>query len=61
MAINNYTTMLGEDMLTRFMNPEFSKTNILLLTHVSSSKDFLHIRDEIMAHVKNHFSKDLKW
>ncbi|MGD9148749.1 MAG: efflux RND transporter permease subunit [Desulfobacterales bacterium] len=61
MAINNYPTMLGEDMLTRFMNPEFSKTNILLLTHVSSSKDFLHIRDKITEHVKQHFSKDLKW
>ena len=61
MAINNYTTMLGEDMLTRFMNAEFSKANILLLTHVSSSRDFLHIRDKITEHVKQHFSKDLKW
>jgi hypothetical protein len=61
MAINNYTTMLGQDMLTRFMSSDFSKTNILLLTHISSSKDFLQIREEIMAHVKNNFSKDLKW
>lgn len=61
MAINNYTTMLGEDMLTRFMSPDFSKTNILLLTHISSSKDFLQARDEILAHVKQHFSKDLTW
>jgi preprotein translocase subunit SecF len=61
MAINNYTTMLGQDMLTRFMSSDFSKTNILLLTHISSSKDFLQIREEIMAHVKTNFSKDLKW
>jgi diguanylate cyclase (GGDEF)-like protein len=61
MAINNYTTMLGQDMLTRFMNSDFSKTNILLLTHLSSSRDFLQIRDEILAHVKQHFSKDLAW
>jgi predicted RND superfamily exporter protein len=61
MAINNYTTMLGEDMLARFMSPDFSKTNILLLTHISSSKDFLQVRDEIRAHVKQHFSKDLVW
>ena len=61
MAINNYTTMLGEDMLKRFMNPDFSKTNILLLTHVSSSRDFLEIRDKINEHVKTNFSKDLKW
>ena len=61
MAINNYTTMLGKDMLTRFMSPDFSKTNILLLTHISSSKDFIQVRDEIRAHVKQHFSKDLVW
>ena len=61
MAINNYTTMLGQDMLTRFMRPDFSKTNILLLTHISSSKDFIQVRDEILAHVKQHFSKDLVW
>jgi hydrophobe/amphiphile efflux-3 (HAE3) family protein len=61
MAINNYTTLLGQDMLTRFMSPDFSKTNILLLTHISSSKDFIQVRDEILAHVKQHFSKDLVW
>jgi hypothetical protein len=53
--------MLGEDMLTRFMSSDFSKTNILLLTHISSSKDFLQIRDDIMAHVKSNFSNDLTW
>jgi predicted RND superfamily exporter protein len=61
MLINNYTTMLGEDMLTRFMSPDFSKANILLMTHISSSKAFLQIRDEILAHVKQNFSKDLAW
>ena len=61
MAINNFATILGEDMLTRFMSSDFSKTNILLLTHISSSKDFLQIRDKIIDHVKNNFSKDLNW
>jgi len=61
MAINNFPTMLGEDMLARFMSADFSKTNILLLTHISSSKDFLQVRDKIRAHVKQHFSKDLIW
>ncbi|MGD9133776.1 MAG: MMPL family transporter, partial [Desulfobacterales bacterium] len=61
MAINNYTTLLGEDMLTRFMSPDFSKTNILLLTHISSSKDFVKVRDQILAYVKQNFSKDLVW
>jgi len=61
MLINNYTTMLGEDMLTRFMSPDFSTANILLMTHISSSKAFLQIRDEILAHAKQNFSKDLVW
>ena len=61
MAINNFTTMLGQDMLTRFMSKDLSKTNILLLTHISSSKDFVQVRDKILAHVKTEFSKDLVW
>ncbi|MFC1859640.1 efflux RND transporter permease subunit, partial [Thermodesulfobacteriota bacterium] len=61
MLINSYRIMLGEDMLQRFMDPDFSKANILLLTHISSSRDFLKTRDDILAHVKEHFSKDLTW
>ena len=61
MLMNNYTTILGEDMLTRFINPDFSKANILLLTHISSSREFLQIRERTLAFVKQHFSKDLNW
>jgi len=61
MLMNNYTAILGEDMLTRFINPDFSKTNILLLTHISSSREFLQIRERTLAFVKQHFSKDLNW
>ena len=61
MLINNYTTILGQDMLTRFMSPEFSKANILLLTHISSSRQFLALRDKTLAFVKQQFSKDLNW
>ena len=61
MLMNNYTTILGEDMLTRFTNSDFSKTNILLLTHISSSREFLHIRERTMAFAEQHFSKDLNW
>jgi predicted RND superfamily exporter protein/CRP-like cAMP-binding protein len=49
MLINTYKTLLGEDMLTRFVSRDFSKANILLLTHISSSNDFLQIRDKIAA------------
>jgi len=59
--LNNYTTILGQDMLTRFMSPDFSKANILLLTHISSSRQFLALREKTLAFVKQHFSKDLNW
>lgn len=52
MLINSYKSMLGDDLLMRFMNPTFSKANILLLTHISSSRDFLSIKDTILNHVK---------
>jgi len=61
MVMNNYATILGEDMLTRFINADFSKANILLLTHISSSREFLEIREETLAFAEQHFSKDLNW
>jgi len=61
MLMNNYTTILGQDMFTSFMSPDFSKANILLLTHISSSRDFLQIRENTLAFVKQYFSKDLNW
>ncbi|MBW2611937.1 MAG: MMPL family transporter [Deltaproteobacteria bacterium] len=61
MLINSYKTMLGDDMLTRFMNPAYSKANILLLTHISSSRDFLAIRDTILSHVKTDFPEVPAW
>jgi predicted RND superfamily exporter protein len=61
MLMNNYTTILGEDMLTRFINSDFSKANILLLTHISSSREFLQIREKTLAFAGQHFSKDLNW
>ena len=61
MLINSYRMMLGEDMLQRFMASDFSKSNILLLTHISSSRAFLDLRDAILDHATQEFSKDLKW
>jgi diguanylate cyclase (GGDEF)-like protein len=61
MLMNNYRMMLGDDMYSRFMNPELNKANILLFTHLSSSRDFLKTREAILAHVQENFSKDLKW
>ena len=60
MLINNYKSLLGEDMLLRFMKPDFSLTNILMLTHISSSRDFLETKEKILDKVKADFPDTLK-
>jgi predicted RND superfamily exporter protein len=60
MAINNYKGLLGEDMFSGFMTPELSKANILLLTHMSSTKDFLAAREKILAHAGQYFPEHLQ-
>lgn len=61
MAMNNYKSMLGDDMFTRFMNPDFSTANIFLLTHISSSAAFLKLEQDILSHVAANFPKDIGW
>jgi len=61
MLINNYKIMLGEDMLSRFMTSDLSQANILLLTHISSSGDFLQTRKRILDYVAKNFSKNIGW
>jgi diguanylate cyclase (GGDEF)-like protein len=61
MLINGYRSLLGPEMLRAFMDPTFTRTNILLLTHISSSRDFLKLRQEIEAHTQTAFSRDLQW
>jgi predicted RND superfamily exporter protein len=58
MLVNNYKTMLGQDMFDRFMTPDLSKTNILLRTHLSSSRDLLRTKEMIMAHLRDNFPSD---
>ncbi len=57
--INNFKTMLGDDMLRRFMSPNFSVANILMLTHISSSQAFLETKDKIVSKVKRDFPGSL--
>ena len=59
MAINNYATMLGEDMFTSFMTQNLSHANIVLLTHISSSRNFLETRDKIINFAGESLPKDL--
>ena len=58
MLVNSYKTMLGEDMLKRFMSADFSKANIMLRTHISSSTDFLSTQREIEAHLRKNLPKN---
>ena len=50
MLMNNFKIILGNDLLQRFMSADYSRVNILMLTHIANSRDFLHTRDQIMAH-----------
>ncbi|MGD2269563.1 MAG: MMPL family transporter [Desulfobacterales bacterium] len=59
MAINNYKVMLGEDLFSSFMTPQLNRANILLLTHMSSSREFLKAKDAILAYARHHFPKTL--
>ncbi len=61
MLVNNYKIMLGEDMLKRFISEDFSKTNILLRTHISNSSDLIKIKQRILEHLQNHYSRDFNF
>jgi len=61
MVMNKYKSMLGDDMFTRFMTRDLSGANIMLLTHLASSRDFLQTHEKIMTFVRDNFSKDLEW
>jgi signal transduction histidine kinase len=61
MVINNYKNLLGEEMFSSFMAPDFSKTTILLLTHLSNSSDFLKLKTRILKHVGENPSEDIGW
>ncbi len=61
MLMNTYKSMLGMDLFNAFMGPSLSQANLLLLTHISSSKDFLDLRKTILRHVNEAFNRDLKW
>jgi signal transduction histidine kinase len=59
MAINNYKTILGEDLYARFMTPTLNSANILMLTHLSSSSEFLKTRETILSFAGRQFPKHL--
>ncbi len=56
--INSYWLMLGKDMSTRFLNTDLSRANIVLMTHISSSHDWLVAERTIREQWRNRFAED---
>jgi len=61
MLVNSFKTLLGQDMLLRFMSPDFSKANIMLRTHLASSTDFLSAEARIRDYLKENLSPNLSF
>lgn len=59
MLINSYKSMLGQDMFERFMDKDISKANIMLLTHISSSRDFIAIKKRIERYLDKNYSQEV--
>ncbi|ACL03972.1 Putative uncharacterized membrane protein [Desulfatibacillum aliphaticivorans] len=58
---NTYKSMLGQDMYSRFMDPNMSKANIMLRTHVSSSREFFQLKESIEKYLEAHYAGDLNY
>ena len=52
MGVNYLSMMLGQDLLKRFANDDFTEINILLRTHICSSKDFLETEERIQSYLE---------
>ncbi len=59
MLMNNFKILLGNDLLRRFLSSDYRQVNILMLTHIASTRDLLRTRAAILAHVREAFPKEL--
>jgi predicted RND superfamily exporter protein len=60
MLTNDLKMVLGEVISSRFVNPELSRANILLRTHISSTRDCLNVQKRIYDYVNTDFPKTLR-
>jgi predicted RND superfamily exporter protein len=60
MLTNDLKMVLGEVISSRFVNPEFSKANILLRTHISNTRDCLNVQKRIYDYVNTDFPNTLR-
>lgn len=49
--MNNLKSLLGQDVFDQFMTADLSSANVLLRTSISSSTDFLKLKEKILHHV----------
>ena len=47
MLMNDFKSILGQELFNRFMSMDLSRVSICLRTHISSSRDFLRLKREI--------------
>jgi len=61
MLVNNFKVLLGNDILTSFMSADMRQANILMLTHIASSRRFIETKRIILDHVAVDLDRDLSW
>jgi len=59
MVLNNLKSMLGQELLESFVNPDFSRINILLRTHISGSAQFLSAGEKIEQYMEKELAGNL--
>lgn len=59
--VNNFKVLLGNDLLKSFMSPDMREANILMLTHIASSSQFLKTKETILQHVGTDMDRHLSW
>jgi predicted RND superfamily exporter protein len=61
MLVNNFKILLGNDLLKTFVSSDMRQANILLLTHIASSRQFLKTKKAILNHVTADQEKAVTW
>ena len=57
MLVNQFKTILGRDILNRYISKDFSIANITMLTHLHSARGFLDIEKTIREYCKRYQDK----
>jgi hypothetical protein len=58
MLVNQFKTILGRDILNRYIGKDFSIANITMLTHLHSARSFLDVEKKIREYGKRHQDKE---